>query len=188
MLRAFVDDSGSGGESPWYVLAGYIGTAQGWESFDGLWRSVLSCPPALKYFKSSEAESLRPEGQWSGVTKEERNARIDDFISVIGRCALRAMSVRVRQADYNELIKPYVPECWDNAYYHLFTGIIAAATRPAAAAGARTLSSLFEYRHRQGEADGKAHRNSRRTARRRRGAAGCARRSPEVRCPGRDGS
>ena len=23
-LKAFIDDSGSGGDSPWYVLAGYI--------------------------------------------------------------------------------------------------------------------------------------------------------------------
>jgi len=60
--------------------------------------------------------------------------------------------------------------------------------RPAAAAGARTLCPLFECRHRQCEADGKAHRNSRRTERWPRGAAGCARRSPEVRCPGRDDS
>lgn len=26
MLRAFIDDSGSGGDSPWFVLAGYVGT------------------------------------------------------------------------------------------------------------------------------------------------------------------
>jgi len=26
-LKAFIDDSGSGGDSPWFVLAGYLGTA-----------------------------------------------------------------------------------------------------------------------------------------------------------------
>jgi hypothetical protein len=33
-LRAFIDDSGSGGDSPWFVLAGYLGTVEAWEAFD----------------------------------------------------------------------------------------------------------------------------------------------------------
>jgi len=128
ILKAFVDDSGSGGDSPWFVLAGYIGTIEGWDSFDDQWRSVLDGPPKLGYFKSSEAESLRSDGQWAGISKEQRNQRIDALIQVIGKCALRSMYVRVRQQDYNEIIKPYLPEYWDNAYYFLFIGIMSAAT------------------------------------------------------------
>ena len=35
MLKAFIDDSGSAGDSPWFVLAGYIGTVEEeWDRFD----------------------------------------------------------------------------------------------------------------------------------------------------------
>jgi hypothetical protein len=121
-LKAFIDDSGSGGDSPWYVLAGYVGTAEAWDSFEGQWRAVLDGPPKLEYLKASEAESLRPEGQWAGVLKEQRNARIDSFIDVIGKHASRAIYVRLRQADFDQEIKPYVPPMWQNAYYFLFLG------------------------------------------------------------------
>ena len=40
----------------------------------------------------------------------------------------RSISVRVLQKDYNEIIKSYVPEQWDHAYYFLFVSFIAAAT------------------------------------------------------------
>src|SRR6516164_5038315 len=102
MLKAFVDDSGSGGDSLWYVLAGYVGTVEAWDSFEVPWRAVLDSPPKLEYFKASEAESLRPDGQWAGVSKNERNARLNSFIRVISKSANRAFHVRVRQRDYNE--------------------------------------------------------------------------------------
>ncbi|HEY6183905.1 MAG TPA: DUF3800 domain-containing protein [Terriglobales bacterium] len=128
MLKAFIDDSGSGGDSPWFVLAGYIGTAESWDVFGDSWRTVLNGPPRLDYFKASEAESLRENGQWAGVSVDQRNAIINSLIHVIGKHALRSISVRVNQTDYNEIIKPYVPPVWDHAYYYLFTGFMAAAT------------------------------------------------------------
>jgi hypothetical protein len=75
VLKAFVDDSGSGGDSTWYVLAGYVGTVEGWDSFDDQWRSVLQQEPSINYFKASEAESLRPDGQWAGITKQQRDSK-----------------------------------------------------------------------------------------------------------------
>lgn len=126
MLRAFIDDSGSGGDSPWFVLAGYVGTAESWDTFDSPWRAVLDGPPKLTYFKSSEAESLRPDGQWAGVTQVDRNQCIDSLIGVISKHALRSIYVRLRQSDYDEVIKPYVPPMWRNAYYFLFVGFLVA--------------------------------------------------------------
>ena len=128
ILKAFIDDSGSGGDSPWFVLGGYVGTAEAWDKFDHHWRAVLDGPPKLEYFKASQAESLRPDGQWAGISKNERNQRIDSLIKVIGNHALRSIYVRLKQQDYNEVIKPYVPDAWDNAYYYLFIGSIAAFT------------------------------------------------------------
>ena len=128
MLKVFIDDSGSGGDSPWFVLAGYVGTVEGWDSFDLKWRTVLDGPPKIDYFKSSEAESLRRDGQWAGISKDERNARIDALIRVIGNCATRSVYVRLQQRDYDDVIKKYVPPEWDNAYFFLFMALIFAAT------------------------------------------------------------
>jgi Protein of unknown function (DUF3800) len=69
MLKAFIDDSGSGGDSPWFVLAGYVGTVEAWDAFEQSWRTVLDVSPKLEYFKASEAESLREDGQWAGIFK-----------------------------------------------------------------------------------------------------------------------
>jgi hypothetical protein len=124
MLKAFADDSGSGGDSPWYVLAGYVGTVSDWIGFEPEWRKVLSAYPHIDYFKSSEAESLK--GQFLGVSLEERNKKLDTLIEVIGRHSQRAIYVRTRQKDYNEIIKPNVPEIWDDAYFFLMPSFISA--------------------------------------------------------------
>jgi hypothetical protein len=127
MLRAFIDDSGSGGNSTWYVLAGYLGTPKGWASFGSQWMEALQAHPRIGYFKASEAESLRSDGQWAGITKEQRDAKIDLLIEVIRRCARRAVCVRMRQRDYDELVKGNIPPAWDRPYYFLFTIMIGAA-------------------------------------------------------------
>lgn len=59
MAFAFVDDSGSGGDSPYYVLAGYSADEATWRAFWGDWQGVLDLSPKLDYFKMSEAESLK---------------------------------------------------------------------------------------------------------------------------------
>jgi hypothetical protein len=51
VLKAFIDDSGSGGDSPWYVLARYLGTVEGCDSFDAQWNEVLHRNPRVEYFK-----------------------------------------------------------------------------------------------------------------------------------------
>lgn len=149
VLKAFIDDSGSGGDSPWYVLAGYVGTIDGWNSFDHQWRAVLDQEPRvsyfkgdrfddhwrsvlkpeaqISYFKSSEAESLRPDGLWRGISKAQRDSKIDDLIAVIQRCARNAVYIRVKQRDYDAVVKGVVPPKWDNPYFFLFAGIITSA-------------------------------------------------------------
>jgi hypothetical protein len=124
MLKAFVDDSGSGGDSPWVVLAGYVGTVCDWVGFESDWSKVLESQPRIEYFKSSEAESLK--GQFVGASIDQRNAKIEALIDVIGRHAQRAICARMRQDDYNEVIRPNVPEIWDDAYFFLFPAFILA--------------------------------------------------------------
>jgi len=127
VLKAFVDDSGSGGDSPWYVLAGYIGTAEAWDSFEGEWLLALKEPsPKLEYFKASEAESLRPDGQWAGVNEEDRDSKLDALIGVIQNRARIAIHLRAKQADYDEVVRGAVAPKFDNPYFFLFGGIITA--------------------------------------------------------------
>lgn len=127
VLKAFIDDSGSDRGSAWYVLAGYIGTVEGWGQFDAEWMRVLHKDPHIQYFKSSEAESLRPDGQWAGVSADQRNAKIDALIDVIRLRARRAVCVRIRQTDYDNLVRGNVPSAWDSPYYFLLTIIAGAA-------------------------------------------------------------
>jgi hypothetical protein len=124
MLKAFIDDSGSAGDSPWFVLAGYVGTVEGWDRFDSLWESALNLPPKVAYFKSNEA--LHRNGEFRGFTPEERDAKLDALIDVIGTCTERAVCARMRQRDYNEVAKGYIPARFDSPYYLLFPSIIAA--------------------------------------------------------------
>jgi hypothetical protein len=134
MVKAFVDDSGSGGDSPWYVLAGYVGTVADWLGFEAEWAAVLDRPPLIKYFKGAEAESLK--NQFDGFTRDQANAKIDALIEVIGHHAQRAIIVRTRQKNYNEIIKPKVPEIWDDAYHFLFPYFISAVLNMETYAGA----------------------------------------------------
>jgi hypothetical protein len=125
MIKAFVDDSGSDGESPWYVLAGYVGTVSDWIGFEPEWTAVMDAVPRIEYFKSSEAESLK--GQFLGVDPTDRSRKIDALLEVIGRHAQRAIYVRTRQKDYNDIIKSNVPEVWDDAYFFLMPAFISSA-------------------------------------------------------------
>lgn len=135
MLKAFIDDSGSDALSTWYVLAGYLGTVEDWDSFDAQWDDVLNAPPrvALRepphsgYFHSADAERLSRYGLWAGISRDQRNAKIDALIDVIGRCTRRAICARMRRSDYNELVKGKIPEMWDSPYYFLYTTVIGAA-------------------------------------------------------------
>jgi Protein of unknown function (DUF3800) len=115
MLKAFIDDSGSGGDSPWFVLAGYVSTIEAWDAFDEPWRAALA-EHGLDYFKASEL----PDGK-------ETSQFLNVLISVIGKYALRAIYVRLQQRDFDEIIKPYVPEMWQDPYYFLFSGYLSAA-------------------------------------------------------------
>jgi Protein of unknown function (DUF3800) len=128
-LKAFIDDSGSGGDSPWFVLAGYVGTAEAWDAFDEPWRKVLNGPPKLDYFKHSEVYGF--DTQWAPLSKSERHERLDSFIKVIGAHATRSIYVRLKQQDYDEVIKPFIPLQWQNPYYFLFIGFLSAATMTA---------------------------------------------------------
>jgi hypothetical protein len=123
VLKAFIDDSGSG-DSKYFIMAGYVGTVSAWDGFNDQWCAALDEAPKIPYFHAAEANSLRPDSVWAGITEAERDAKIDRLIGVIQSFDLKAVYVRLRQSDYNEIFKGRVPEKWDSAYYCLFSSFI----------------------------------------------------------------
>jgi hypothetical protein len=55
MLQGYVDDSGSDGQQPPYVLAGFLMPVEKWAQFADDWKFQLDRQPAIEYFKMSEA-------------------------------------------------------------------------------------------------------------------------------------
>ena len=124
VLKAFIDDSGSG-DTQYFVMAGYIGAVSAWECFDERWCSVLDERPRIPYFHAVEANSLRSDGVWAGITETERDTKIDRLIEVIQSNDIQAVYVRLKQSDYNQIFKGKVPERWDSPYYCLFSSFVA---------------------------------------------------------------
>lgn len=120
----FIDDSGSGGDSPWVVMAGYIAAAESWDGFEDWWVRVLHDNPRIECFHAFEAESLRPDGPWAGIRKDDRDLKIDRLIEVIQRFDLQPISVRMRQSDYLTDIKGKIPPYWDDPYFVLFNSLV----------------------------------------------------------------
>jgi len=100
MPLAFIDDSGSGGDSPYYILAGYSAPEATWAAFWPDWQAALDVAPKLQYFKMSEAESLK--GQFSGFSSEQRTERVNRFIDVIQAHDLQEASIAVSAQAYRD--------------------------------------------------------------------------------------
>lgn len=125
-VQAYIDDSGSGGDSPWFVLAGYTSSKEAWDRFDSAWFETLQLPPSIGVFKASQAESLK--GGFAGFTRDQADAKIAALIRVIQGHAVRALHIRVKQKHYNRIIRANgLPAIWDDPYYFLFMGLVSMA-------------------------------------------------------------
>jgi hypothetical protein len=126
VVRAFADDSGSGGDSRYYVLAGVLADLPTWEKFADQWEAALGKPPRLEYFKMADAESLRSDGPFADFTEAQRDRRVNDLIDVILGHDLFEGSCHLSQADYDQILKPIleVQPDWDDPYLFLFTNLV----------------------------------------------------------------
>jgi hypothetical protein len=124
MPLAFIDDSGSGGDTPYYILAGYSATEATWAAFWPDWQAALELAPKLEYFKMSEAESLK--GQFLGFSPEQRKERINNFIDVIQRHDLQEASVAVSADAYRATFYPIMHRSHASPYYLAFIGMVSA--------------------------------------------------------------
>jgi hypothetical protein len=124
MVVAFVDDSGSGGDSKFSILAGYSASDITWSSFWPDWQDALNLDPKIEYFKMSEAESLK--GQFLGFSPEKRTNRLNRFIDVILAHDLQEASVAIPMKDYREIVYPVLPKSHTSPYYFAFIGMVSA--------------------------------------------------------------
>ena len=124
MPLAFIDDSGSGGDSPFYILAGYSAPEATWAAFWPDWQAALDVAPKLEYFKMSEAESLK--GQFSGFSPEQRTERVNQFIDVIQAHDLREASIAVSAQAYQDTFYPVMHKSHASPYYLAFIGMVSA--------------------------------------------------------------
>jgi hypothetical protein len=118
MAWALADDSGSGGDSEYFVLAGYVERESVWTNFSSDWQEILDLEPGLQYFKMSEAESLK--GEFSGFTAEERDVRLGQFIDLILKHEPWEVSIAVSEKDYREVLYPVSLNSHASPYYPLF--------------------------------------------------------------------
>jgi hypothetical protein len=121
---SFIDDSGSGGDAQYYVLAGYSATESTWRALWADWRATLDVSPKLEYFKMSEAESRK--GQFLGFSPEQRTQRINQFIDVILAHSLQEASVAIPEKSYREVLYPILHKYHANPYYIAFIAMVSA--------------------------------------------------------------
>ena len=105
VLQAFLDDSGRGKESDSkvFVVAGYTGPMENFNSFADDWQALLREEPVLDYVKGKEANALK--GQFSGWTAAARDERVCRFISLIRKHRLIALSYAVPYREFNKILR-----------------------------------------------------------------------------------
>jgi len=116
------DDRGSGGDSRYFILAGFKASIPIWAAFADQWAAVLHENPPVEYFKMSEAESRR--GQFDGFDPTERDKKVSDLISVIEQHELWAGCCAVDGAAYEEIVAGHMPPRYDSPYLFAFAKLL----------------------------------------------------------------
>lgn len=143
LLRAYFDDSGSDGQSPYYVLAGYIATIERWEQFADEWHVALADPPSIKYFKAREA--FRLKDQFNGFTSDQRDAKVGALQKVLRSNALSGFVVAMEQESYDRHVKGKIPQSLDSPYFFCFLGLVELTARVITSVGLKgTIDFVFD--------------------------------------------
>jgi hypothetical protein len=100
MLIAHIDDSGTEGRGYVAVLAGFITTVEAWQRFSDSWRNALDKKPKLKYLRMVEAR--RRKDQFNGFSEAQRDARMQEFYSVIEDAKPIGIASMIRWEDFKE--------------------------------------------------------------------------------------
>lgn len=117
-VQAFVDDSKSERDPPFFVLGGYVATAQTWTDFSTKWQQALEMRPRIKYFKLREA--VRGIGEFYGASEALRQERIGVMRGVIELFHISGFSISFR-LDHLTATHADLNKYWLNPYYTAVT-------------------------------------------------------------------
>ncbi|WNV10924.1 DUF3800 domain-containing protein [Tardiphaga sp. 709] len=128
MLQAFIDDSGWDGNSPVFVLAGYVAKAEQWAAFSKEWQVILDRqePSRIGVLKTKDIYRNRvPNTSFHGWTDDQRDARLKSFIEAINRYAMHGIVSVIPLEPYQRLMKgKFNPDILDRPYFLSFFGVI----------------------------------------------------------------
>jgi hypothetical protein len=136
VLQGFIDDSGSDGTQPpdrtgaprgnIFVLAGFLATAEQWESFSDRWEALCDLDPKTPDFKMVKAYRKSGKNSYGWKSAEERDAKINKLVEVIISSVSYRLDMAVAWPNYNNIVKGKVPENIDSPYFLLFYNTILA--------------------------------------------------------------
>lgn len=123
-LFALIDDSGSDPTDPVYVLGGFAAPLEWWAELSVGWTKVLLSEPKLDYYKASEVWDWN-KGAFKNFSKDQRLAKIEALVDVIGEYGLIPLTCRVRWSEFKHFNNSVdLPRECRNPYFFLFYGII----------------------------------------------------------------
>jgi len=103
--QAVIDDTGSEPQSPIFILAGFVTSAERWAAFSGEWQAALDEPPGLEYFKMSQAARLQEQFDRK---KGWNEAKRDDRLITLARIIRKYAEVRVHASVQNDAFEKYI--------------------------------------------------------------------------------
>ena len=122
MLTAFFDDSGTDGNGPFCVLAGYISDVERWKAFSDAWDKELRTEPKIEQFKMSQAHSKR--GPFWGWDNDARERKVIRLAEIVNQHAIAGIASIVSNKAYQEEAKGCLPDTIDHPYWLCFQQII----------------------------------------------------------------
>jgi hypothetical protein len=128
LLQAFIDDSGWDGQSPVFVLAGYVAKTEQWEAFSTEWQAALDYPdPAtITALKTNQIYNNNiPNTLIHGWTNKQRDDRLKMFIAAINRHAMHGIVSVIPIEPYRKLmIGKFKLRLLDQPYFLAFFDIV----------------------------------------------------------------
>jgi len=109
------------------VLAGFIATVEQWEKFNNEWDLALEWIRPLKYFKMSEAASLR--GQFAGWTGSDRAKLLRRLIDIVESNVAGGIGSVVPHQHYRDIFGHKICREMNDPYTHCFYDIMGQAHR-----------------------------------------------------------
>jgi hypothetical protein len=87
-----------------YAIGGFIAPQPVWKQWNIKWHALLKQSPQLGFYRTSDALSLAPTGQFRRFTKEQRDRRLIELAETFPSANCYGVSACFKTADFNEFI------------------------------------------------------------------------------------